>query len=580
MTRRCAVLLSVVWCTLSSQARALQPPAPRAPAAADAAQKDTAQKEEGFPVASDIVRQACSPCHKPDDQGIMPRISERRTTPEGWQQTIKRMVALSDVDITPETARQVLKYLSTHHGLAPEEARPAAFEAERRLIDYTYADRDTEQTCTKCHSLGRVISQRRTREDWELLVAMHRGYYPLADFQAFRRMGPLQTEPGPEGRPPDNRHPMEKAIAHLSGAFPLRTPEWAAWSATMRPPRLQGRWALSGYQVGKGPVYGEVAITPRPGADDEFDTEARYVYARTGSAVARRGKALVYTGFQWRGRSFEGDADQDGFREVMLVERDWREIAGRWFTGAYDETGIDITLRRVGPEPMVLGLDVAALKRGAKTQTVRIYGVGFPSSLSPADVDFGNGVAATRVVGVTQDAATVELEVALDAAVGGRDLFVAGAARRGAVVVYDKVDAIKVVPQAGMARVGGIVFPKQYQQFEAVAYHDGPDGKPDTKDDLNLGRVDARWSLEEYTAVFGDDDRDFVGTVDDTGLFTPNVDGPNPKRAGNRNNVGDVWVVATWKSQDGKDERTVRARAHLLVTVPVYMKFDQPEVAR
>jgi quinohemoprotein amine dehydrogenase len=59
-------------------------------------------------------------------------------------------------------------------------------------------------------------------------------------------------------------------------------------------------------------------------------------------------------------------------------------------------------------------------------------------------------------------------------------------------------------------------------------------------------------------------------------LFTPNLDGPNPKRRNNADNVGDVWVVATYKTPDGK---TLRARALLIVTVPIYMRFDQPEVA-
>ena len=55
------------------------------------------------------------------------------------------------------------------------------------------------------------------------------------------------------------------------------------------------------------------------------------------------------------------------------------------------------------------------------------------------------------------------------------------------------MDSIKVRPQAGMARIGGVNFPKQYQQFEAVAYNNGPDGKPDTKDDLNqIGRASCR----------------------------------------------------------------------------------------
>jgi hypothetical protein len=37
-----------------------------------------------------------------------------------------------------------------------------------------------------------------------------------------------------------------------------------------------------------------------------------------------------------------------------------------------------------------------------------------------------------------------------------------------------------------------------------------------------------------------------------------------------------VWVIATYKLPDG---RVLRARGHLLVTVPLYIVFDQPEVA-
>ena len=119
--------------------------------------------------------------------------------------------------------------------------------------------------------------------------------------------------------------------------------------------------------------------------------------------------------------------------------------------------------------------------------------------------------------------------------------------------------SIKVRPQAGMARVGGINFPKQLQQFEAFAYHNGGDGKPNTKDDLEIGPVDVTWSIEEYTATFDDKDKDYVGTLDANGLFTPNVDGPNPKRPLNGNNVGDVWVVATHKT--GGRQAAARARA-------------------
>jgi len=159
------------------------------------------QKEidQGIPITSELVRNTCSPCHKADDKLRLTRISYRRTTPEGWEQTIKRMIDLNGLQVQPEQARLILKYLATNLGLAPEESKPAAWEVEKRLDDFKYtADKDTEATCTKCHSFGRVMLQRRTKTDWEYLVAMHRGYYPLSDFQAFRRMGPLLTQPGPD----------------------------------------------------------------------------------------------------------------------------------------------------------------------------------------------------------------------------------------------------------------------------------------------------------------------------------------------------------------------------------------------
>jgi len=139
-------------------------------------------------------------------------------------------------------------------------------------------------------------------------------------------------------------------------------------------------------------------------------------------------------------------------------------------------------------------------------------------------------------------------------------------------VVFKQISRIKVTPLAGLARVGGNVFPKQLQQFDAIAYYNGPDGKPDTDDDIEIGRVNATWSLEEYGVTYDDDDVKFVGTVDQTGLFTPNLDGPNPARSSNRNNVGDIWVVASYQPAD-KTARPLKARAHLVVTVPLYVKF-------
>ena len=40
-------------------------------------------------------------------------------------------------------------------------------------------------------------------------------------------------------------------------------------------------------------------------------------------------------------------------------------------------------------------------------------------------------------------------------------------------------------------------------------------------DDVELGPVEVTWSVEEFYSVFGDDDKEFVGTLNGSGLFTP-----------------------------------------------------------
>jgi len=505
-----------------------------------------------------------------DSAGYMQRLSYERKTPEGWEMSVRRMVSLNNVTIDPATARAVVKYLSDHHGLAPSELRAGRFEVERRMIEYRYtADTRTETTCRACHSMGRVITQRRTRSEWDLLLATHRSLYPDVDFQAFRRAGPAANDSGPVP------HPMDVAVNHLARAFPLRTPEWTAWSATMRPPHLDGTWMLSGSEPGRGAFFGRMTVT-RGASEGEFVTQASYRYANGGPVVQRTGKSIVYTGFQWRGRSTEPAArarDSVGLREVMFVEPGWEEMSGRWFTGGYEEIGLDVSLKKLNTNPLIAGVAPRALRVGTRGQNVTIFGANLPRTFEATGADFGPGVTVESVVRVTPDSITLRVNVDSTAPVGKRDLYAAGAPLRDAAVIYDRIDRIKVIPNAGLARVGGVVFPKQLQQFDAVAYYNGPDGKSDTDDDLEIGRVDAKWSLEEYGVTYEDDDMKFVGIVSPTGLFTPDSDGPNPARSSSRNNIGDVWVVASYQAP-GKTPRTLKARALLIVTVPLYVKFQ------
>ena len=536
------------------------------------AQRSSGTDDEGIPIDNQAVIEHCSTCHTRDESGRMTRLSYMRKTPEGWQSSIRRMFSLNNVTVYPAAAREIVRYLSNNHGLAPEELRPGSFEVERRMDDWQYeADEGTAETCSACHSMGRVITQRRTEEEWNLLMEMHRGYYPLVDFQAFRYMGPF---PGSVRAPRDTRDPMAKAVDHLSEMFPLETPEWTEWAATMRPARLAGTWAISATQTGYGRLFGEVVIEAVPGTDDEFTTNTTITYARSGRTVTRLGSATIYTGYQWRGSAVLGDG-QDPLREVLFVERDWQEISGRWFGGDYDEFGLDVTLDRVGSDPVVLGLEPRALRRGTDDQEVSIFGANLPTGLTTGAVDLGPGITVARVVRTATGSVTVRVDVDDDAAIGARDVFVAGGGRPEGVFVYDEVHSIRVNPEWGMARIGGERMPKGYVQFEVKAFHDGADGTTGTDDDVDLGMVDATWRLEEYSATLNDDDIEFVGTIDRrTGLFTPNIDGPNPERSGNRNNIGDVWVIAAFSPPGGQADRQLRARAHLIVTVPLYMRWD------
>jgi quinohemoprotein amine dehydrogenase len=521
-----------------------------------------AQESAGYRIDDPTVIAECSRCHVQDGEGRLSRISYLRKAPEGWQASLQRMIGLHGVRLEADDARAIVRYLADEQGLAPEELRPGLFEVERRMIDYDYpGDSGVEFTCIQCHSMGRVITQRRTKDEWALLLATHRALYPLVDFQAFRRAGGGDTSDV-------EAHPMDEAIEHLAEAFPLETPEWSSWAAARRVPRLVGEWTLTGHEPGKGALYGRMSITADPGADPSaFTTRASYVFAESGQRVERTGQAVVYTGYQWRGRSNAGQENE--LREVMLVERDLREITGRWFSGAYDEFGPDVTLRRVGSDPLVSGVHPAALERGGRTN-VTVYGANL-ERLTPLDFDIGEGVAVTAIEGRSSGSATLALDVTPAARVGARDVYAGGSALEGAIVVHDGVDRIVVAPETGLARVGGAAFPKGYQTFEAIGWDDGPDGEPETEDDVSLGRVDVSWSVQEYAAVYGDDDIDFVGSMRRDGTFEPALDGPNPARSGNRNNLGDVWVIATHRTSK---DRVLTARAHLVVTVPLYMRFD------
>lgn len=571
----------------------------------------SAQDPAGIPIDDQLTIRKCGGCHQRDAKGMMKRISYMRTSPEIWEQAIKRMIRLNGLTVTPAEVRDILRYLSANNGLAPEEMKPGFWEVEHRTNgyqdDYTPSP-VLQKTCNSCHNIGRVLAQRRTRDDYEKLVSMHVGLFPgsastfrppkskgLSDVNAPARPSitpsagiAMEYPRASAAAAADAKYPVDLALDYLAKNQPLITPEWTSWRAAMRPAKLTGTWRLHGYQPGLGKIFGTVAIAPGAG-DDQFVTTVQFTYVNTGATVKTTGKGIMYTGYNWRGRTgasteppITATATPTAWREALMLTRDGNKMDGRWYWSGFGELGIDVHLTRQGSEPLVIGTDVSALRLSSTAQTVKIIGANFPAAIQPADIDFGRGVTVSEVTAVTPTVLTVEVSVAANVPVGLRDIVIGRSTATEAISVYDKIAYIEVAPEVSVSRLGGLKYPKEYAQFEAIAWAAGPDGKPQTDDDVYVGAVPARWTMEEFTATPNDDDTKFVGTLNDGGFFTPNAEGINPQRkiqTNNHanNNYGDVWIVADYKAPDGRE---FKSKAYLVVTVPNYTLYDQPEVVQ
>lgn len=498
-----------------------------------------------------LLQEKCAVCHQPNEQGQWSRISFQRKTPEGWDMTISRMERAQGVRLTAEEKRALIQYLSQEQGLAPAEVRDFAYLVERRdwLIEQIQDPR-RQTLCARCHSYARVALQRRTLEEWELLIHFHLGAFPTIEYQSGGRNIAWLDEA------------LQEAKA-LAREFPLESEAWQKWR---RQPRLslQGTWRVVGYQPGKGRYAGQVVLTSL--GQDRYRELLTWEF-EDGSKITGQGSGLLYTGFGWRGSVKLDDGRR--LREVLHLSEDGQTLTGRWFLPPHDELGGDQTLYLIGREPRVLAVSPASVQRSTGPVRLQVWGMNFPAVTQAADVSLGKGIVVDKIIRADAQTVVVEARIEERAELGTRTVSVGPARGVDVLTVYDRIDYIKIEPEKALARTGGTTAPKQLQQFEAIAFNRGPDGLPGTADDWRLGPVPAKWAVKEFHSTSGDEDARFVGSVDQTGLFTPADEGPNPQRRFQANNVGDVWVEATVEQPDGQP---LRARAYLIVTVPRWVK--------
>jgi len=542
------------------------------PAARPAVNEVPPETEAGIPVTDKITIEKCSTCHKADEKGDLTRISWIRTTPEGWEEAIKRMVKLNGLALSPGEARHIVTYLANDHGIAPDEALPYRWFLEKRQpFDEPMPGPEVRMACASCHPLARPRTWHRSATEWGLLLNMHMGYFPGAERTSFR-VALRDDSMGvhlPPNTPKPMKDPVDVALDYLKTTNGLHSAAWSNWRANMRDLDLKGRWTVAAYQPGKGRYYGFMTISPGE-TPDTFKTETTLTRVADGSKLVLPGQSVTYSGYEWRGRGkMQGTGD---VRQVMTVAADQSSMEGRWFWGGYDEFGFNVTAHRDNHDVAILGTNVYSLHAGDKGVPFTLFGERFPAALSAADVGLGAGVHVSKIV--SQKPTEISLLVDVDPVVvsGFRSVSVKSTIVPQAFSVYDKIDYIKVANDGSVARLGGGAHEKGYVQFEAIAFNRGIDGLPNTADDVSLGPVTAKWSTEEFVSHYGDDDKEFIGSLDTNGLFTPAMEGPNPQRRFSTNNNGDIWVVGTYQDKT--------AKAYLVVAVPLYMKWDQPEVGQ
>lgn len=482
----------------------------------------------------EIVATVCGACHLKDDQGRMSRIDTSRRTPEGWEMNTVRMMRNYGVQLSDEDFLAVVRHLSDTRGLTVAETEGFRYILEREPLSVDAGPDDLmSQTCGRCHSYARVALQRRTPEDWKKLLHFHLGQFPSLEYQALARdrdwWGIAQGD-------------VLKSLTerYVMGDMPAKADA-----------DLSGEWRVAGRQPGRGAYDGTLTIE----RDGEGYRVTEVLAFADGQSETRSGSAYLYGAGEWRATMTAGETE---LHEVMALREDG-SLEGRWFHSDQTALGGRIHAVRTDAAPQILAVAPDHIRAG-ETVEVRVSGVGLSG-----DVTLPAGLTAETV---SSDAGAVVLKVtaAADAAAGRGAVGVGAASLDAALGVYATLDRVSVEPAVTYSRIGdnGGPIASQPAVFDAIGWLNGPDGQPETADDIRIGALAAEWTVDNFdAAAAAAEDAKFAGQIGPSGIFEPAGAGPNPERVMSTNNAGNLSVIATVKDGD----RTLEGRGHLYATV-------------
>jgi len=498
--------------------------------------------------AQQIIRDRCLACHTESGTAEAPsfsRISEQRKTPEGWHMTLNRMTHLRGLQISTDEKRALVKYLSDTQGLAPSETEGYRYllEQDTNRVE-TGIDQGLAEMCARCHSGARFSLQRRSLQEWQYLVDFHMGQFPTTELHAMSRDRPwFQIA-------------RNDTAAELFKRFPLETQAWNNWKAAEKS-NLMGRWRVTGYVPGQGEF--DAWMSAAKTAEGRYDLTLEGQYA-DGSALKGKGKATVFTGYEWRASL---TIDGVKMRQVMAADKAGNNLEGRMFLAAEREIGGALSAVRDQGKPALVAIQPSYLRVGENAELTLI------GQNLEGDIDLGEGVVVEQVLSRSKDRITLIAKAT--GSEGLRTARVGKSAGKAGLAVYETLARVDVTPANAVTRIGSAdsAMAKVRANYRAVGYSAGADGKPGTEDDLRLGYMPAQWSIKPADDVAAHDKDDkFAGRVNAAGIFTPGDAGPNPARKMDANNVGRLAVVATVKDGDA----SVAGEGSMLVSVQDFVR--------
>jgi quinohemoprotein amine dehydrogenase len=497
--------------------------------------------------AQQIIRDRCLACHTESGTAAAPsfsRINEQRKSPEGWQMTLNRMIHLRDLQISAEEKRALIKYLSDTQGLAPSEAAPYRYllEQDTNLVE-TGGDQHLVETCARCHSEARSGLQRRSKDEWKLLVDFHMAQFPGIELHAGSRDRPWY------------QIATTQTVDTLFEKYPLVTEEWNNWKKADKAD-VMGRWRVTGYIPEKGEF--DAWMSAAKTGDGRYDLTLEGHYA-DGTLLSGTGKATVYTGYEWRASVTIDDVKM---RQVMALDAKG-QMKGRMFLASEREIGGVLNAVKDQGMGQLVAVQPSYIRSGESAE-LTLIGAGLKG-----DIDLGEGVKVEKIIARSDDRITLVAKAT--GAEGPRTIKVGKAIHNAALNVYEQLARVDVLPADAVSRIGGAdsAMAKVRATYRAVGYSAGPDGVPGTDDDVRLGYMPASWSILPADEVAEHDkDHLYAGQITAAGIFVPGDAGPNPERKMSANNVGRLKVVAT--VDDGANK--VQGEGNMLVSVPDFVR--------